>query len=363
MLAPRFVHEAAPLRPSHVLASVALMWLAGASGALAQAPAAHPPADAPAAAPAVPTDGPAAADPDAARRALPVATFEGGQITVGDLEDHIQAQNPFMRKRYAEHAALVELAKKLARFELLAREAERRGYGNHESVAHAVKQNAVQAFIRAEFDDKRAPETIPQQDVDAYYKAHESEFVQPAMRRASHLRVATADEAKAALKQAQAMDMRAFRQMVKDKSLDEQTKLRGGDLRFFTAEGGAIDPRKGQASVDAALAKAAFGLKEVGDTHPRPIPIEGGFSILKLTGIRPATEHSVADADQIIRQRLWREQRQAAIDARIAALKATHKPVVKGELVTLVKFDKAAPIAKGKGLPEGFPAAPPPPTP
>ena len=33
------------------------------------------------------------------------------------------------------------------------------------------------------------------------------------------------------------MDLRAFRQLARDKSIDEATKLRGGDLRYFDNQG------------------------------------------------------------------------------------------------------------------------------
>ncbi len=39
---------------------------------------------------------------DRARRATVLATFEGGKITVGDLEDDIANQCRFMRKRYLD---------------------------------------------------------------------------------------------------------------------------------------------------------------------------------------------------------------------------------------------------------------------
>lgn len=302
------------------------------------------------------------ADPEAPRRALPVATFKGGQITVGDLEDHIAKQNPFMRERYRDRAALAELTRKLVRFELLAAEAERRGYGNDEEVKHAVKQNAVQAFIRTEFDDESSAAALPREALAAYYAEHEAEFVQPATRRASHILAKTRQEAQALIEQAKQMDLRAFRQLAKDNSVDEETKLRGGDLRFFTADGSPRDPRNGQAQVQPAIAKAAFALGEVGDLDTKPVQVEGGFSVVMLTGIRPEMERTLDEVEPLIRQRLWREKRQQAIDARIAALKAKHKPEVHGELVGLVKFDNQPPVAKGNSLPEGFPAAPAAPT-
>lgn len=290
---------------------------------------------------------------DAARRKLVVAAFKGGQITVGDLEDNIAGQNPFMQKRFMTTEARKGLLKKMLRFDLLALEAERRGYGDNETVARSVKQNTVQAFIRTEFDEKLSPESVTGEAIAAYYEEHIDEFMQPPMRRVSHLVLATRKEAESRLENVRKLDLRNFRRLAREKSTDERTKLRGGDLRFFDAKG---DPRsKEQPHVELPIVKAAFGMKEVGDTHSEVVQIEGGFSIVKLTGIRPPSERTVAEADKTIRMRLWRVKRQKALDDFVAKLHAEHKPKIDGRLVTLISFDEAQTGAKGEGLPSGFP--------
>jgi len=309
---------------------------------------------APAAQPAAPTaPGPELSPEDAARRKLAAASFKGGAITIGALEDNIAGQNPFMRRRFLTTEAREKLLRKMTRFELLALEAQRRGYGDNPEVQHAVKQNAVQTYIRTEFDDKITAESIADEEIAAYYTEHEDEFVQPPMRRVSHVQLATREEADALLTTAKDMDLRAFRQLAREKSTDERTKLRGGDLRFFDAEG---TPRgKGQPTVEAPVVKAAFALGEVGDTQPEVLAVKGGFSIVKLTGIRPPSERSREEADQTIRMRLWRAKRQQTLDDHVAALKAADKPQIDGRLVTLIKFDEPQDSSKGKGLPDGFP--------
>ena len=120
-----------------------------------------------------------------------LAHFEAGQITVGDLEEQVNAQSVFMRKRYAEPGALQALLDKRVRFELLAAEAVRRGYDKNDAVVFSVKQNAVQAMIKQELDEKLTPESIPAADLKKYCDGHLDEFVQPELRRASQVRVAS----------------------------------------------------------------------------------------------------------------------------------------------------------------------------
>ncbi|HEX7478227.1 MAG TPA: peptidylprolyl isomerase [Polyangiales bacterium] len=303
---------------------------------------------------------PPAADPaQAARRAEVLASFGGGQVTVGDLEDAVNAQSVFMRKRYAEPDALKALLDKTVRFELLALEAARRGYDKNDSVLFAVKQNAVQVMVKQEFDDKITPESIPAEDVKKYYAEHIDEFVRPELRRASQLRLPNEPAAKALLAEAKAADMRAFRELSRNRSVDEATKLRGGDLGYFDLKGHVADENQ---VIDPALAKAAFALKTVGDTS-EAIKIGDGYSILKLTGQRAAHEETPKAADQTIRMRLWRERRQAGIDGMVANLKAQLKPEVHPELLDAIKFDAVAPLPPAESLPAGFPQGQPVPAP
>src|SRR5687768_15844016 len=78
---------------------------------------------------------------DRARRAKVVAKIGDVRLTVGEVEDAINAQSPFLRTRYRDPARLQEFVDNMVRFELLAREAERRRYGDNEIVSRSVGQN------------------------------------------------------------------------------------------------------------------------------------------------------------------------------------------------------------------------------
>jgi peptidyl-prolyl cis-trans isomerase C len=290
----------------------------------------------------------------AAHRAEVVAQFEGTQITIGQLEDAIRDQNPFMQQRYLAPEAIRAMLDRSLRFELLAAEARRRGYDKNEAVTLAVKQNEVQALIKQQFDDKFTEASIPPEDVKKYYDEHIAEFVRPESRRASLLIVASEADAKALLPKAKAADLRAFRELARTQSVDPTNKQRGGDLGYFDASGHLIDESGPVDSVDAALAKATFALKTVGDTSG-VVKVAERFAIVRLAGLRPAQSDTPASANERIRVRLWRERRQAAIDAKLAALRTEVKPEVHPELVDAVKLELAPVLPPGKGMPAGFP--------
>jgi parvulin-like peptidyl-prolyl isomerase len=255
-----------------------------------------------------------------------------------------------MRARYADPRNLKELYEKTLRFAMLSVEADKRGFGKSDSVTQAVKQNAVQALMKADFDEDEKGASVPKEDVKKYYDDHLDEYVQSALQRASMLVTATEAEAKALLEQAKAADLRAFRQLVREKSIDDATKGRGGDLRYFDQAGKVRD--EAGASVPASVARAAFALKNVGDTAPAPIKVPNGFAIVKLTGSRPALSRKFADAEETIRVRLWRERRQRAIEEFVAKTKAQYNPEVHPELANAIQLDEL-PAGHEVGKPEG----------
>jgi peptidyl-prolyl cis-trans isomerase C len=329
--------------------AAALVALAGLLGVAAGATRAQP-KPAAKAAPAAPSEA------DVKRRAQVLASYGGGQITVAAVEDAVAQQNPYMRRRYKDPKGLQELLERMLRFELMSDEALRRGFDKDAVVVAAVKQNAVQQLMKAEIDDKLPAESIPKPEIEKYYQDHLDEYVQPAMQRIGHVLVATEQEAKDLIAQAKSMDLRAFRELARSKSLEEATKLRGGDLGYADAQGKARG--EPEVKVPLPIVKAAFGLKTIGDVAPRPVKIDGGYSVVKLTGQRPASSRSLADVQDAIRVRLWRERRQQAIETLVTKLRAELAPEVHPELVDAIKLDDGQPAGPSTPGPlPGHPAA------
>jgi len=171
------------------------------------------------------------------------------------------------------------------------------------------------------------------------------------MKRASQIVVATAEEAKTLLAEAKAADLRTFRSMARDKSIDQATKLRGGDLQYFDPKGKAQP--SGEAVVSEAFAKAVSQLKAVGDLAPSPIKVDAGFAIAKLTGERPAISRKLAEVTDSIRTRIARTRRQEAIDAFVKTLQDQTKPELFPDRADAIQLDTSD--LKGTGVPEGFP--------
>jgi peptidyl-prolyl cis-trans isomerase C len=277
-----------------------------------------------------------AATPKDPRREQVLARGEGVEITVGEVEDALAQQGPLARIRYRASADLKTLVQSLVRNELLAIEAKKRGYEENAAVRQTVKESAAQALVRLEVEDKITPQSIPLEEVRAYYESHGAEFHRTAMRRASQIVLDTREEALQVLPFAEKADARGFAELAKQSSKHLETKQQGGDLGYLTAQ---AEPESAEAGVQhAAVRETVFALKQVGDTS-KPIALGNQFAIVRLTGERPERHASLEDAAPAIRAKLWREQRQRALDSLIAKLRARDKPEVHAERVQLISFD------------------------
>ncbi|MEZ4250537.1 MAG: peptidylprolyl isomerase [Polyangiales bacterium] len=281
------------------------------------------------------------------------ATVGDVRITVGRIEDEIAAMSPFLRARYRDAAKLRELADSLVRFELLAREAQSAGYGDRPVVTRSVKQAIVQNLIKTEFDERITRESVTAEEVQAYYDAHAEEFGRPEMVRASHVLLATREEAQALLEEARAADARQFRELARRHSIDTETKLRGGDLRYFTRNGLPAGAREDDTPVDPAIVEATFSLGDVGSVVTEPIAVGEHWSLVKLTGRRAAEQRTVEQASEGIRLRLWREKRQHAIDEFVDGLRRDHPPEIHADRMRPIRLDNPPPGAAS--LPNGHP--------
>jgi hypothetical protein len=85
---------------------------------------------------------------DEVRRAKVFATVGGETITVGELEDMINARSAYARKRFAEPEVLKRFADDQVRNELFYRGAEKLGYAKDPDVSRFLDQTLFQLFVR-----------------------------------------------------------------------------------------------------------------------------------------------------------------------------------------------------------------------
>lgn len=281
----------------------------------------------------------APATEDDARRARVFATVGDVKITVGELEDSINSRSPYARKRFEDPKIIRDFADDRVKAEIFEQGAAQLGYADDPEVATFLDRTIMQLFMREEIEQAQKIESVTDAEVAAYYTEHPDEFRKPAMRRASHVLVASRPQAKEIISQLEAGDKKTLGGIAKQQSLDTETKLRGGDLLYFDEEGlivGSAD----DAAVDPALVKVAFALEKKGDVTPKPIEVgDGKWSVLQLTAIRPGRVESLEDAGAGIRRRLWRDARKAALDQLLSDLRTQVQPVAYPERMKAIVLE------------------------
>jgi len=276
---------------------------------------------------------------DEARRARVFATVGDVKITVGELEDNINARSPYPRRRFEDPEILRRFADDRVKSEIFEQGAKRLGYAEDPDVVAFLDRTIMQLFVREEIEQAQQTESIADEQVAAYYHEHPEEFRRPEMRRARHILVGTRREAREIIAEIEAGTNQTFAAIAKQRSLDTETKLRGGDLLYFTKEGRMVgsddDP-----PVDAALVRAAFALEKKNDISKKPIEVGGDkWSVLRLTAIRPARVESLQDASNGIRRRLWREGRKAELDKLLSDLRTALQPKSYPERMDAIVLD------------------------
>lgn len=239
-------------------------------------------------------------------------------ITVGDFAERLAEKSPYLRARYSSPDRRKEFLDELVKFELLATEAERRGLMDSPAVQRTRRQVMVQQMMKAEFEDKVRLSDITEDEIAAYYDAHPEEFHKPAQVRASQIVLSSKKRAETLMKQLKAASdpRKLFRSLAREYSEDDATRARAGDLQFFSKPS---ERQKDEPEVADAVAEAAFAMAEIGDVTLVELP--QGVAIVMLTARRKALSRSLDHARRPIQNRLWREKRDAAIDAFVADLR------------------------------------------
>lgn len=260
-----------------------------------------------------------------------LARIDDVVITVGDFQTRINQQSPYVRARYTSLERKREFLDNLVRFEVLAREAQKRGLQNDEEVQRTMKQVMIQKLMKDEFDSTVKLEDISDADCQKYYDAHPEEFNKAEEVRVADIVVKDAATAKKVLGDARikGVEPAGFRELVAQYSQDAATKDRGGDLRYFDAS---------TKELPAEIVKASFALVNVGDVS-EPVKSGGALHLLKLTGRRKALVRPFDEVKAQIKNRLFRDKRTAAMEDFVKKLREKSKVEVHEDRLAKVQIE------------------------
>jgi peptidyl-prolyl cis-trans isomerase C len=296
--------------------------------------------------------GPTAPPQSAEELRAPLAKIDDVTITLGEFQERINRQSPYIRARYTSLEQKKEFLDSLVRFEVLAKEAYRRGLDKDPEVVRTMKQVMIQKLMRDEFDAKITAETITDAEMKAFYDANLVEYVKPEEVRVSAIIVKNRAQAERVALEARGdagKTNKGFRDLVSRYSQDEDSKLRGGDLRYFDAA---------TKDVPAPVVKAALALINVGDVSTAVDAGNGTWYVLKQTGRRKATTKAFDDAKPAIRNKLFRDKRMAAQKDFVDGLKTTAKIEINEANLAKVRIDTSQATGTDDGHGRDMPPLP-----
>ncbi len=284
-----------------------------------------------------------------ARLSLPVAKVDGQPINLGSVESAFSKQSPMLRKEFENEEKQLEFIDKLVDMELLAAEAARRGYKKHSEVA-SVSKNQLASLMHRRIADSVEQLEPDEEALKKYYDEHHDNYHKPEKARARHILIsdkAKADKLLADLK-GRKVSQHEFRRLAQENSEDEDTRLRGGDLTFFTK---AEDRKEGDPEVAPEIVQATFKMKKNGEIHPQLVKSAKGYHVVMRTGHRDAMDLSFEQARDRLVVLVRREMRKTQIEDQINALKERFKVEISEENLKHVVIDLSVgppePDAKG----------------
>lgn len=284
-----------------------------------------------------------------------VAKFSGQRVTDAELARRFAEMNPYARARFQTVEQRRDYVDGLVRFELLAQEAVRRNLHNDPEVVEAARRVMVQQLLKQELEQGAG--TVSDAQVAAYYQAHTSDYVKPAMTRLSHIAFKKDDRAKAEAVFTQVqllppLDAAGFGKLAREHSQDERTRELEGDLRFLSDE-------ELSAQYGPELAAAAKALQKVGDVAPALVETKDALHVVKLQGRQLALNLTVEQARPSIQQLLANETKQERFRALMDRLKKDARLEVNDEALARMVVDPKAPAVPATAPSPGFIPAPP----
>lgn len=256
--------------------------------------------------------------------APPVVKVDGASLDGKAIERRLAELPPFqlaalgpnpraIRKAFLERILIPEL--------LYSAEARRLNL----AASSRARDHEREILRRALLSDleKEELETRPigEDELRRHYAENRSEFSSPEKIRLWRIVVATRERALAIIADAEKTDgLQRWRAAARDFSLDQATKLRGGDVGFVTPDGATDVPR---VRIAPEIFRAVQELTD-GELSSEPLEHDGRFYVLWRRGTRPAVHEPFAEARERIRSLLVAERVEKATRSLLARLRKSY---------------------------------------
>ncbi len=263
-------------------------------------------------------------------------------ITLGDFAAAIENLDAFDRLRYQSPERRKELLDEMINVELLAREAEAKGWDKDPVAEQEIRAILRDAVLAETHKGAPLPADVPASDVRAYFEAHRADFADPERRRLSVIVLPTEPAAADVLALARkARTAAEWGELVRTRSVDPQAKANvpldlAGDHGIVSPPG---DTRGENTRVPPEVRKAVFELAAPGDVLDRPVKAKGVFYLVRLTQKLEARERPYEAAERTVRIKLSQDRMREKELAALAELRKKYPVEIDEAALATVRAD------------------------
>lgn len=207
--------------------------------------------------------------------------------------------------------------------ELFSVEAKKEGLDRLPTVESQTRKTIRTLYQKDSVELGVTEESITAQQVQQYYQEHLREFVHPEYRRASYILLRNEKDANDVLAKAKESNLTSFSDLAKSYSIDRETNMQGGDLRYFDAT--ARPERITQAAIPLPVAEAVFSMKTAGTLFPKVVQVGQRFAVVWFVSKREPVEQKVEQVEVSIRTLLLGQAREQKRKSTVQSLKERFK--------------------------------------
>jgi len=229
-----------------------------------------------------------------------VARIGNDVITMGELDEAIEAMPEWMRSAARDPAQKRAFLEQYVAEELIHQKAKRLELDKDPSVRRQAERAMRQLMIQKVLEDEiKAKVKISDDDVELYYRAHRLRYSE---KEAFKIRMIKLGEDDLQGLQQSLAEGKAFSELARTQSLDEATRANGGEIADWIEEG--LDPTGMGDPNRLWLALANHGEGDVTE----PIRVNGECYIFQITSHRPPRPFSLEEAKKQVEADLTRER-------------------------------------------------------
>jgi DNA-directed RNA polymerase subunit F len=281
-------------------------------------------------------------------------------ITLGDFVAAIEHMDQFDRLRYQSAEKRRELLAEMINIQLLADEAEAKGYDKDPRVQVELRSTLREAMLAQLHEGAPTSGDIPLEDVRSYYEQHRAMFRDPERRRVSVVVLPDEAAAKTVLDAARHANATQWGELVKQKSVDPTAKANvpidlAGDLGLVSPPGDTQG--EPNLKVPPEVRAALFQLEHIGDVYDKPVAALGKFYVLKMTQKTDAHDRSFLEAERSIRVKLVQDKLHEREEAFIAQLKSEFPVQIDDAVLATVHVEATSDAGTGAGTAAPAPSA------